>query len=236
MTLDEIAYNLLNLMRGGKSNQDETISLSQIKFNVKHYRAMFLRRDFTKNGYISNHSEQDLGCVELKKVNASQCCNLPVTYDVFRTIEKIPKAVRFNFEDALTYVGDVTGTKRIPLIPSQTIQFLPYDTYTKGKYKAYMIKDYLYIYNADGIDTINVRGIFEDPEEVSKFAKCEKGECYDSANDPFPISMDMLNLINKGITSGELTLLSGTFSDTLNDRMQDPTSGGARPRQQQQEQ
>ena len=42
MTLDEIAYNLLNLIRGGRSNNDEHISLSQIKFNIKHYRAMLL--------------------------------------------------------------------------------------------------------------------------------------------------------------------------------------------------
>ena len=30
MTLDEIAYNLLNLVRGGRSSNDEHISLDQI--------------------------------------------------------------------------------------------------------------------------------------------------------------------------------------------------------------
>ena len=49
MTLNEIAYNLLNLVRGGRSSHDEHISLDQIKFNVKHYRAMFIRRDYSKN-------------------------------------------------------------------------------------------------------------------------------------------------------------------------------------------
>jgi len=234
MTLDEIAYNLLNLMRGGKSSQDESISIEQIKFNVKHYRAMFIRRDFAKNNFISRHSEQDLGCVELERVNASQCCNLPVTYSVFKSKQRIPKTIRLNFKEALTYIGDVTGTKTIPLIDSHTIEWLPYDKYTKGVYKAYMLADYLYIYNADGIDTVNVRGIFEDPDEVSKYASCEKGNCYDSSTDPFPISMDMVNLINQGITGGELTLLSGTFSDTTNDRMQDPSSRGTNSGQQKQ--
>ena len=32
----------------------------------------------------------------------------------------------------------------------------------------------------------------------------------------------MLSLINQGILNGELALLAGTFSDTENDRMQDP--------------
>ena len=35
-----------------------------------------------------------------------------------------------------------------------------------------MIADYLYIYNADGIDTINVRGVFEDPSDVANYGDC----------------------------------------------------------------
>jgi len=247
MTLDEIAYNLLNLVRGGLSNQDEDISLDQIKFNIRHYRAMFIRRDFARNNYISNHIEQDLGCVDLQIIDGSKCCNLPVGTNVLRTVSPIPRALRFNFQSALTYIGDVTGTKTIPLINPNTLQFLAYDTYTKGKYKAYMIGDYLYIYNSDGIDTINIRGVFENPEEVSKYSQCSKqdpdtgefySECYDASKDAYPMPVDMINLINQGITNGELTLLSGTFSDTLNDRSQDPQSKGggtARPRQQQQQ-
>ena len=35
MTLNEIAYNILNLVRGGRSSNNDYISTSQIKFNVK---------------------------------------------------------------------------------------------------------------------------------------------------------------------------------------------------------
>tara|TARA_R110000744_G_scaffold344397_1_gene449761 strand:+ start:21723 stop:22445 length:723 start_codon:yes stop_codon:yes gene_type:complete len=234
MTLNEIAYNLLNLLRGGKSSQDENISLDQIKFNVKHYRAMFIRRDQARNGFVSRHIEQDLGCVTLIKVDASKCCGLPVESYVYRTENPLPKTIRFNFEEALTYIGDVTGTKTIPIVPSNTIAYLPYDTYTKGRYKSYMIADYLYIYNADGIDTINVRGIFEDPSDVARYGDCGKGNCYDADKDDFPIPMDMVNLINQGITSGELTLLAGTYNDTTNDRaMDDKTHTSGAPQQRQ---
>ena len=42
--------------------------------------------------------------------------------------------------------------------------------------------------------------------------------------------MDMLGMINSGLASGELQLLSGSFSDTENDRMQDnKTVRGAAP-------
>ena len=44
--------------------------------------------------------------------------------------------------------------------------------------------------------------------------------------------MDMLNLINSGILNGELQLLSGTLSDTANDRMQDLKSVAGRSQKQ----
>lgn len=220
MTLHEIAYNLLNLVRGGRSSHDEHISLDQLKFNIKHYRAMFIRRDYARNGFTSRHIEQDLGCIRLEKVDASKCCSLPVACSVYKTIQPIPKTVRFNFEEAITHVGDVTGLGTIPIVNSNTIKFLPYDTYTKGKYKAYMIEDFLYIYNAEGLEYINIRGVFEDPTDVAKFGDCAGSGCYNELSD-FPIPMDMISQINTGILSGELKMLTGTVTDTENDRMQD---------------
>ena len=220
MTLNELAYNLLNLVRGGRSNNDEHISLDQIKFNIKHYRAMFIRRDYTRNGFVSRHVEQDLGCVPVELVDASKCCNLSSTCIVYRSVKPIPKTIRYNFEEAISYVGDITGTGTIPLINSNTIKWLPYDKYTKGKMKAFMIDNFMYIYNAQGLEVINIRGVFEDPEEIVAFTLCDGTQCYND-DSYFPIPMDMLSLINQGILSQELQLLSGSFSDTENDRMQD---------------
>jgi hypothetical protein len=225
MTLNEIAYNLLNLIRGGRSNHDEHISLDQIKFNIKHYRSVFIRRDYVKNGFSSRHTEQNLGCIDLERVDATHCCNLPSECVVYRSVKKIPKTIRYNFEEAITYVGDITGTSTIPLVNSNAIQFLPYDKYTNKKYKAYMIGSYIYIYNANGIEKINVRGVFENPEDVANFDECAEGGCYSKDVSDFPLPMDMLNLINQGILNGELKLLATSMSDTTNDRTQD-TGGG----------
>jgi len=219
MTLNEIAYNILNLVRGGRSSNNDHISLSQIKFNVKYYRAMLIRRDFTRNGIITRHLEQDLGCLELQKVDASKCCNLPVDCAVYRTKKKIPRTVRFSFKDAITHVGDVTGLSTIPMVEPHMVEFLPYDKYTKSQKKAYMIEDYLYVYNADGLKFVNVRGVFEDPEEIALF-DCDGSDCYDDDSE-FPIPMDMVQIITSGLMSGELMLLSSSVNDTTNDTMQD---------------
>jgi hypothetical protein len=219
MTLNEIAYNILNLVRGGRSSNNEHISTSQIKFKVKYYRAMLIRRDFARNGIITRHLEQDLGCLELIKVDASKCCNLPTECAVYRTVKKVPRTVRFNFSDAITHVGDVSGTGTIPIVDSNAVQWLPYDKYTKNKMKAYMIEDYIYIYNADGLKFINIRGIFEDPEDVALF-DCDGSDCYNDDMD-FPIPMDMLQTITQGIMSGELMMLASSVNDTTNDTLQD---------------
>jgi len=219
MTLNEIAYNILNLVRGGRSSNNDHISTSQIKFNVKYYRAMLIRRDFARNGIITRHLEQDLGCLELIKVDASKCCNLPTECAVYRTVKKVPRTVRFNFSDAITHVGDVSGTGTIPIVDSNAVQWLPYDKYTKNKMKAYMIEDYIYIYNADGLKFINIRGIFEDPEDVALF-DCDGSDCYNDDMD-FPIPMDMLQTITQGIMSGELMMLASSVNDTTNDTLQD---------------
>tara|TARA_Y100000816_G_scaffold187537_1_gene136366 strand:- start:1770 stop:2435 length:666 start_codon:yes stop_codon:yes gene_type:complete len=219
MTLDEIAYNILNLLRAGRSSNDELISLEQLKFNIKHYRAMLIRRDYARNGYVSNHLEQDLGCLDLEQVDASKCCNLPQDCPVYRTKRKLPKTVRFNFKDAFTFIGKPNGTDTIPRIETYEVEFIPYDKYTSGHTKYYVIDEYIYVYNPKGLEAINIRGVFEDPEDVANFSTCD-GDCYDDQT-PFPLPMDMVSAITAGLSQGELVLLTGGINDTTNDRQQD---------------
>jgi len=226
MTLNEIAYNLLNLIRGGKSHHHEDISLEQIKFNIRYYRAMLIRRDYAKNGNITRHLEQDLGCLNLEIVNGSKCCGLEIDCEVARTVLTIPKTVRFNFEDAITFVGAGDGLTRIPLISPQIAKFAQYEKYTSQNQKAYMIEDYLYIMNPKGLEFVNVRGVFENPEDVAKY-ECPSGICYDS-NSEYPIPMDMVEALTKGVLGGELQLLVQTINDSENNAVQDEQ---AAPRQ-----
>ena len=89
------------------------------------------------------------------------------------------KFVRLNFNDAITYAGDATGTNSYQIVEPHMVQWIPYDKYTKNKKKAYIIDSYLYLYNAHGDDQINIRGIFENPEELSKYTSClPQAKCF----------------------------------------------------------
>ena len=211
MTLDEIAYNILNLLRGGRSSNDELISTDQIKFNIQHYRAMLIRRDYARNGYVSKTIEQDLGCIGLEAADMSKCCgvDLPTGCTVYRTDRKLPKTVRFNLTDAFTFIGKPNGASTIP-----------YDKYTSRLTRYYVIDEYIYVYEPNGLEAINIRGVFEDPKEVGQFATCDDEFCYDEQS-AYPLPMDMVSAITNGLVQGELSLLTTTVNDTENDKQQD---------------
>ena len=222
MTLNEIAYNILNTYRGGRLNHNDHVSLDQVKFTIKYYRAVLIRRDMGRNGFVSNNVEQDLTCLELEKIDASKCCNLITDCTVYRTKFKLPKFVRLNFNDAITYAGDATGVNSYQIVEPHMVQFLPYDKYTQNRKKVYLIDNYLYLYNGHGDSVINIRGIFEDPESLATFTGCGDIQCYD-ADSEFRLPMDMVQTITQGIMNSEMRILTGTVTDSANDASQDMT-------------
>ena len=179
---------------------------------------MFIRRDYARNQHVSTSLEQDIGCVPLIKVDGSKCCNLPTDCPVFRTAHKLPKTVRFNFTDAFTFIGKPNGTGTIPKVEPYEVEYLQYDKFTKGQTKYYLIDDHIYVYNPNGLDAINIRGVFEDPEDVHEWDTCN-GTCYDNQTD-YPLPMDMLSTINTGLLQGELAILMGSPNDAELDRQQ----------------
>jgi hypothetical protein len=220
MTLNEIAYNILNLVRAGRSSNDDTISLEQIKFNILHYRAMFIRRDYARNGKITRHLEQDLKCIALETTDTNKCCGgFNMGCNIAKTVVRIPKTVRFNFKEAITFVGLPDGMERIQLIEPYMAKLASYAKYTGNNRKAFMIEDHMYILNAEGMTNINIRGVFEDPRDLAAF-DCDGIDCYND-NSEFPMPMDMIQLITTGMSQGELQLLVGSWGDTLGDRIQD---------------
>lgn len=222
VSLNQIAYNLLNSLRGGRTTSSEHISLEQIKHVIKYYRALFIRRDGHRNVNRFHMFEQDLKYLDLQTIDSAEDTILTSGNLLKRTTKKVPTPVRLKRNLAFTYIGSVGKQDiPIPLIDSIRAPWQQYGKYTSRDVFASYRNGYIYVENDITISKLHVRGVFEDPEQVHTFTRENGFDLYDE-DSPFPISSDMLEGIVKGILQGELTMMLETQTDTTTDTLQSP--------------
>jgi hypothetical protein len=198
MTLNEIVYNLADIT--GKT--DVPHFLERLKFNVMYYRALLIRRDQERNTHLPEQFMQSF-CMEMEKVNASECCDVEIDCIIMRSKKKLPSPIRLKNGSPLTYVGTLDNLKSYAPMSVGELPFIGHSTFT-GKVARYFVQnDYLYIVNAKPIKVV-VKGIFEDPRDLKDF-DCD-GDCYDDDNS-FPITADMVQRITQSLLAGELQIL-----------------------------
>lgn len=219
-SLNEIAYNILNDLRGGRSSNTEHLSLKQIKFAIKYYRTLFIRRDFARNFNRYRMFEQDLGLVDVSLYDTGESATEESLEQLLRTDDKIPTPVRMKNWEGITFVGGIDKAgKPIPLVGAQRSYWNQFNKYTSQEPEAFYRNGYVYLRNEKDLDVINIRGVFEDPEEVHDFKRANGLDLYDG-DAPFPIPSDMIQRITTGLLNGELKLAVSTENDTEADTQQ----------------
>jgi hypothetical protein len=203
-SLNEIAINIADNL----GQPFDHMLIERIKFNVIHYRAMFIRRDQDRNNHISPILQQDLGCIPLEEVDAAECCDIESNCTVLRTKYKLPTPIRLKGNSDFIYVGDITKTGPIDLVEPDSLKYLNAGRYSKlGRYY-YYLNDRIYLINTE-LDYVNVRGVFVDPREVAAFNQCEGADCY-TDDSKFPIADDMIEGITMGLLNGQFRLIQGS--------------------------
>ena len=229
-TLNQFAYNIRNIARGGQGNSDdEKLNIRQIKFWIQGWRAKGIleQTDYGKN--IDPQLVQDLGVVPLTEVDQADS-NCPAV-EWGCTIKKItiPKLIDFPLNRAVLFIGKID--KRTPFIldsPDVTI-FKEATQFGKMRSRASLIGNNVYfrLYGDDAeIEYVNFRGVFENPEQVSKYSApgCD-AKCYDPLVDEYPMPMSLYEYVVKGIMTTELNISMQTINEQLNDARQDKNIG-----------
>lgn len=226
-TYNEIEFSLKNLYRGGITSDDEDISGRQLMFHFRNYRATFIRRDLNMGKQLDRQLVQDLGCVKVICVDASECCEIESSgTTVLRTEKPLPKLIELYNKNLLTFVGTVDKQEAYQITTPTQARWSKFNKFTKKGIRAYLQSNtnYLYIINApNGIELINIQGVFENPEEIKNFNNCDGTPCFSKDNE-YPISAHMIPAITQEIINKELRLLSGTPTDTTNDTKEDAGS------------
>jgi len=239
-TLNEITYNILDSMSGGHSTNDAPYSPRQIRFMVRYYRHLLIRRDTDYWKRLSD-LEQDLGTLAVTTVQEPVGKIHETPSSALQTSIEIPEPVRLRKRSPFTFIGSPDLEEHYDLMPSGQLRYQSYSKYTSSTPRAYLHDGRIYITSdavatliqkvqsgeadiddystsdfEDGITTIRVKGVFAHPEVAFQVAH---GRPYDPDMEYPGMPEDMVQRITQSILSGEAQAMIRTRMDTEADHL-----------------
>lgn len=193
MTLNEIAYDIMGNIEGtSRISDDSELSLDQVYFKISTVRAMLIRQDQSKGRSLSDNVLQTLPCLDISKVNASECCGITAPCELFRTNIQLPRPIELYQKDLISRVAgvDITGPSWNHVSLAQ-VQWAGISKWTKGTVKWFVKDRYIYVLNNPGVKKISVTGVFEDPMDLAAIPSCSGAACYLPDNE-YPVSAHMI--------------------------------------------
>lgn len=242
-TLNEASYNILNILRGGRSFDNDPFSIEQIKYTIGYYRALLVRRDLEREGR-TEELEQDLGFVSLEVVDPTEGTMFGMDNLVLRTSGDIPEPVRLKDRIGITAVYAPDRAVAYPVIDYRMNRFQKYNKYTDKVARSFYLNKKVHIIGTSLMTNLSdlilatktldeipleelttqpmfcvVRGIFENPVAAWEFAHPDEEWSDDTS--PYPLPSDMEQRIAQSLISGEFKVLSQTPIDKVADGLPD---------------
>ena len=220
ITLDNIITDLLNIIRGSKVTQSETITRRQIEEWVNEYRAILLKQDLDKNKMPNPDYIQEIPGLLLESVDRSAEVDLQSESYHLRTKLQVPKTIDLNFKPGIMYVGTIDG-REIQLVSEGRVRWQQYKMFTNRDPLAFLRNQRLYINASTPIQSVTIRGVFEVPTEVGNFINTNADTVTLEYRDKYPIPANMVPVLKEMILARELGILVQSPSDNTNDNSND---------------
>lgn len=225
-TLNELVYSILNTVRA-RPVSTEIISKELVAYHIRNVRAQLIKQDANRGYSADPYIIQDLGCLELEKVDSADCCTDESDCVVLRTKRPIPSVIELHHKQLITRVGPVDKTAiNYDWIEYSRVPFIGENRFTKKRIKAYQMHNNGHIYLitptflSTGIKHINVQGVFENPEDVASYQNCEGTACYNN-DSPYPIKSWMIPVITKMVIDMFVGPQAQALTDTTNNAKTD---------------
>ena len=216
ITLDNIITDLLNVVRGSKITQSETITRRQLEEWINQYRAILIKQDLDKGKMPNPDYIQELPGILLEVVDRSNEVDLKSTTYFLRTKLELPKTIDLNFSSGLMYVGTIDG-REIQLVPEGRARWQQYKRFTSNDPVAFLRNKYLHINTVVPMVAVTVRGVFEVPTEAGNFINTYATTTTLEYRDAYPIPASMVPVLKEMILSKELGIMAQSPSDNKND-------------------
>ncbi len=209
----KVSLNQLVQLLADRVGQPFNVPLQrELKVILNYKRADWVQKIVDKHPEQRKFFLKDFSA-ELTTVDKAEC---PVDLDctVLRTVEKIPQPIRTSY-GLFDYVGDPDKLDGYTYMsPEQMVMIVNYGSkYTKDRPKYFYVNGYVYIYNEDSLEYVNIRGIWSDLRQLSPF-KCADQPCY-TDDDQWDIPDDIINTMMQDVIKNELRFLMSPEVDEV---------------------
>lgn len=215
MTLNQLVYDIKNIISGGTQSDDIRISDRQVTFWINQARATLIGQLLSDGKSIPDALIQHLECVELECVDAAECCEISTCAKVLKSVQKIPETIGRNNRNTILSVSSPDKTVGF----TETTYFRQrtnrHNKYTGNKPRWFTKNNYLYVTNEKVLEYVSLSGIFEDPTEALLFTDCDKNPCF-TWDSEYPITSRIASVVTSMILKERIGIMASTPNDQTN--------------------
>jgi hypothetical protein len=207
-TLNEIAYNIKNIVEGGVGSDDSNLSNRQIKHMIHVKRAELLVK-YTDNGRKTSEASYQIDSV----VPSASGANLKplVGFNNNRAIRSVAYRDSSSIEASM---------ELLPIIQDHDRMFVQESKFMRNVVKKYasLADEKIYVFEGDSLITggkLEIKGIFSDPTTVSTYV--------DDDTTDYPIPNELLSILTQEVISKEVVLLYNLSANAPNNQTDEKT-------------
>lgn len=227
LTLDTMAYDILQTIRNGKVVDDDNVDIRDIRLWIKNSRAVWVKNELSKGRTISQRFIQDLGVLNMQLVNVSMISTISTDYKLLRTTIPIPNTIECNGIPTLTRVGPaMINNAAYTVVPYERLPYVGNGRFNTSRIFAFWKDNYIYLTTKlsslqfSGMQKINVRAVLADPTEAATFLKTDGTPCYKPTDD-YPLTEQLYVYMKDIILKSDIVTLLSTKADDLNNATDD---------------
>jgi len=209
-TKTQLIYDLWQVITPLVSD-DSVVDERMLSYWIDNQRATWLRNELNKSHTIDDNIQQSLGAVELEIVDSIE--NSPYvggSAKILKSKLQIPVAIELHNSTAITRVASLDlKCRKFSFVDYTAVPYVGHGKFNRNQVFSFLKGGYLYVVSdcnnpaVKALKYINVRGVFESPEEVSRFRELDGSACY-TADSSYPINKWILGYMKNEIVKLDL--------------------------------
>jgi len=209
-TKAELIYDLWNFVSPLISD-DSVLDERAFGYWIDNQRALWLRNELTKNRTIDDNIQQSLGAVELEIVDTIENTDITgISHKILKSKLQIPVAIELHNSTAITRVASLDlKEKKFSFVDYTAVPYVGNGRFNKNFVYSFLKGGHMYVVSncnnpsTKALKWINIRGVFESPEEVGRFRELDGTPCY-TVDSNYPINKWVLGYIKDAIIKLDL--------------------------------